>query len=446
MTVDHGLPEPCQARTESDFVALLRRLKDWSGLTYRQLETRARRHGVQLPRSTVAAALCRQSLPREEVVEGVVRACGHDPAPWLKARAGLTRPQAPPLSAAEPDPGGAPRQLPPAVTVPVGREAELARLAGLLDAGSRVIVVSGLPGGGKSTVALHAVRRTAARFPGGQLYVNLQGTEPDARPLPTREIIARLLRGLRVADSTIPETAGEAAALLRTIVAGRSLLVLLDGVVSAAQVRDLLPLGGGSTVVLTSRHRLSTLEGVDRVVVGPLSPAGAMTMLEQLLGAERVRREPVGTARLAELCGYLPLALRVAAARLAVHADWPVEALVARLGPACRRLSELAVDDVDVAGSLALSYRALAASADRDALRVFHLAGTLPGPEVEAGTVAGALGISAAAADRAIESLVEAHLVENVDAVRYRMHDLVWQLARERAGADSPEVALSAVR
>ncbi len=429
----HGVPEPCRARTGSEFVGLLRHLKEWSGLTYRQLELRARRQGAQLPRSTVAAALGRASLPREEVVDGIVRACGHDPDPWLEARAKLA------LGGAAELPGdSAPRQLPPAATALAGREAELEQLRRMLapDAPqTRVIVISGTPGGGKSALALHAARHAAERFADGQLYVNLRGSAADARPLPPREIVARLLRGLGVRDAGVPETADEAAALLRTVVAGRSFLVLLDNAASAAQVRHLVPLGAGSTVMLTSRHRMTSLEGAAHVAVGPLSPAGAMWMLERLLGTDRVRGEPAAVARLAQLCGYLPLALRVAAARLAVRPDWPVAGLVERLQDERARLDELRVDDVEVAASLAMSYRDLTACTGRvagAALGAFHLVGTLPGPEVESQLVAERLGLTAADADRAIEWLVEAHLLEVAGGGRYRMPDLLWLFAGQQ--------------
>jgi hypothetical protein len=427
-------PEPSKAVTHREFVMLLRQLKDWAGLTYRQLETRSARHGYRLARSTIAAAMTRESMPREEVVDGIVRACGREPAPWLQARRRLVcGTAAPPADA--PVGGVRPRQLPFEAAELVGRAAESARLATLLTESRScgMIVVTGPPGVGKSALAVHGARRSLAAFPDGQLYVDLQGATAAAVPLTPAELVRRLLRGLGITDPILPPTVDEAAAMLRAVVADRRLLVLLDNVSSVAQVRPVIPLGRRSVVMVTSRSSLTSLQGARCLDLGALSAAPAVAMLQGLLGVDRAEEAPEAVERLAEVCGYLPLSLRVAAARLAARPRWPVGALVERLSDDRRRLDELRVDDLEVRGSLEVSYRALVDGAERAALRIFHLLGRRPTPEIELSTAARLAGMPYADADLAMDRLVDAHLVDQLGSGRYRMHDLVWLLARERA-------------
>lgn len=431
-------PEPFGVRTEAEFVALLRQLKNWSGLTYRQLERRAEREGSRVARSTIAAALSRSSLPRREVVEGLVRACGRQPTPWLQAlrRLALDSPGQQKREREQP-----PRQLPIPTGALVGRAPELALLDRVLNEPApsvNVLALSGPPGSGKSSLALHAARLAAANFPDGQLYVDLQGSTPDAAPLTPLEVARRLLRGLGLPDAAVPPTAEEAAALLRGTVAERRLLVLLDGAAGAAQVRPLLPLGERAVVVLTSRSTLTSLERSRQIVVDVVSPVEAALMLEGLLGVERTRAEPAALTHLAALCGHLPLALRVAAGRLIARPDWLVKDMVRRLDDDRYRLDELWMDDIDVRASLVVSYTALAQSSsalDREALRVFHLIGTLDSPQATTTLAARLLGTPPAETDRAISQLVSANLVRNVGDGHYRMPDLVWLLARQQATA-----------
>ncbi|MBC6459925.1 helix-turn-helix domain-containing protein [Actinomadura sp. HBU206391] len=439
-------PSPEQAGTPEEFMVRLRQLREWTGLTFRDLETRSRRLGDHLPRSTLASTLRRDALPRQEFVEALVRACGLDPAPWARARRRL----AVRLAAAEPAgertwvqaaeqapvrDGSAPHQLPLAPPVLVGRDRELDQVAGML-AGTPVTVISGPAGAGKSAVGVRAAHRAAHLFPDGQLYVNLRGTTPGAEPPAPAEIAGVLLRSLGIAWPQAPADAGEATGRLRTALSGRRLLVLLDDVASAAQVRPLVPCCGPSAVILTSRMSLTSLDGSRHVRLDPLSHAEAEEVLERNLGAERVRAEPEAVRTLADLCGHLPLGLRIAAARLAARPEWPVRVLTRRLADERRRLDEFRVDDMDVRASLAVSFEDVAGSDDepaRLAARVLGRLADLPAGEIRLPEDAVLLEVPEDTADRALERLVDAGLVESRTPGCYRVSELVRLFALEQS-------------
>ncbi|GIH08907.1 hypothetical protein Rhe02_69740 [Rhizocola hellebori] len=440
MSAEFPVPQPYRAQTQREFVALLRQLKECSGLTYRQMEIRAERLGFRLARSTVASVLSRNTLPRQELVQAIVHACGQDPLPWLQARRRLSAAGHKP-DAESSDAPAQPRQLPTQISDPIGRERELMYLTTLLLECRRsggVPIVSGPPGSGKSMLAVAAARKAVSHFPDGQLYVDLKGSTPGALPLSPIDIAGRLLSGMGVDGAQVPATVDEAAALLRTVTTGRRVLVLLDGAVAAAQVRCLVPLGPGAVVFVTSRAGLTSLDGSHHLSLTNLSPIQAVALMEQLLGIDRVRAEPAAVRRLAKMCGYLPLALRVAAARLTVRRDLPVGAFVERLADQRQRLDELRIDDLDVRASLEISYRQLIIGdqPDRCALRAFLLIGASPQPELEVAKAATLLEMSTAEVDRAMERLVDAGLVESIGPGRYRMNNLVWLLAQEHARAE----------
>ncbi|WP_433466340.1 NB-ARC domain-containing protein [Spirillospora sp. CA-128828] len=415
----------------------LRQLREWTGLSYRELETRSRNMGAFVPRSTLASALRRNALPRQEFVVTVVRACGLDPVPWARARRRLAVRLATSGHPAEPAPaqhGPAPHQLPPSPAVLVGRDEELGRLVRMLTT-TPVTVVSGQPGVGKSAAALRAAHRIAHLFPDGQLYVDLRKETPGAEPPGPAEIAALLLRSLGTEGSQVPADAGEAAGRLRTMLSGRRVLILLDDVASAAQVRPLVPCGGQSTAILTSRTPLTSLDCAGHMRLRPLSRDAAMEALERFLGAERVQAEPEAVRTLADLCDRLPLGLRIAAARLAARPEWPVRVLAERLADERRRLDEFRVDDMDVRASLALSFEDLAGSADeqnRLAVCVLGVVAALPAGQVRLGEAAALLDMPQDTAERALERLVDANLVESSTPGSYRVPDLVRLFALER--------------
>ena len=416
----------------------LRQLKDWTGLTYRELETRSRGNGDHLPRSTVASALRRNALPRHEFVETMVRACGLDPDPWLHARRRLTvlgETAERPADAAPAEQPSTPRQLPPTPPVLAGRSRELEHAVRMLSS-TPVTVVSGPPGVGTSAVGVRAAHLVTHEFPDGQLYVNLRGTTPGAEPLTPAQIAGVLLRSVGIPGSQVPADAGEAAGKLRTVLSDRRVLIVLDDVGSAAQVRPLVPCGGRSTVILMSRTPLTSLDGSRHVHLAPLSRGEAQEMLEGYLGAERVRGEPDEVRTLVDLCGGLPLGLRVAAARLAARPEWPVRALTERMADVRRRLDEFRVDDLEVRASLAVSFERLGGGDDdqaRLAVRVLGLMAGLPSGEVRLPEAAALLNLSQDVADRALERLVDANLVESGTPGKYWVSDLVRLFALERS-------------
>lgn len=440
-----AVPTPDGAMTPDEFMVRLRQLKEWTGLTYRDLEARSRSTGGHLARSTLASTLRRNALPRQEFVEAMVRACGLDPAPWARARRRLAVLHAAAEPAADRAPGArgtAPRQLPPAPPVLVGRDAELGRLARMLGA-APVTVISGPPGAGKTAVGVRAAHLVADRFPDGQLYVDLRGTAPNDEPLTPAEIAGVLLRSLGEGDARAAADAGEAAGRLRTALSGRRVLIMLDDVASAAQVRWLAPCGGGSAVLLTSRATLTSLDGSRHVRLGALPPDRARQALELFLGAERVRGEPEAVRTLADLCDRLPLALRIAAARLAARPEWPVRALVERMADPRRRLDELRVDDMDMRASLAVSFADLARGRDeaaRLAVRVLGLPAEPPDGQVRTATAASLLDVPPDSAERALERLVDVGLAESSAPGRYRVPGLVRLFALEPNGRREPAV------
>ncbi|TLQ43148.1 ATP-binding protein [Streptomyces marianii] len=220
------LPNPDEVHSQRELVAVLGLLKDRSGLTYRQLESRARRAGFRLPRSTVASTLARTTLPKEEFVTALVRACGADPATWQEAyrRVADLRPEA--------DTGAhsvvtQPRQLPYCAPDLIGHERELSAVVDWLTsphAQPPVTVITGPPGVGKSVLALRALRRVVAHYPDGQLYVELRCATPGAEPLPVDHVVTRLLRGLGIPPYQLPADISECTALLRSLLADRRVL------------------------------------------------------------------------------------------------------------------------------------------------------------------------------------------------------------------------------
>ncbi|GIJ29573.1 SARP family transcriptional regulator [Micromonospora qiuiae] len=336
-----------------------------------------------------------------------------------------------------------PRQLPLDVPTFVGRKGELATLGELLDPDNgsghgSVVIIHGPPGVGKSALAVHAVEPWASRFPDGQLYVNLRGATPGVEPLSPGEGLGRFLRALGVPAAEVPHDIEEAAGLYRTLVAARRMVILLDNAATADQVRPLLPGTSRTAVLVTSRAGLTALEGATHVGLGPLDPDASRAMLERLIGDARAADDPPATARLVELCDRMPLGLHVAAARLKTRPTWAVRDLVERLTDEQHRLSELASGVLAVRSSLGVSYAALARSddpGDRAAARALCLIGLMPVTDIDSHTAAALLDTSPAEADRVIERLLDAHLVEAVEPDRYRIHDLVRLFAREVAAS-----------
>lgn len=333
-----------------------------------------------------------------------------------------------------------PAQLLPDVTAFAGRWQRLAELDAIAGTGSRVALVTGVGGVGKTALAVHWAHRRAADFPDGQLYVDLRGYS-HGRPVAPAEALARFLRGLGVAPAALPADPDESAALYRSLLAGRRMLVLLDNAADAGQVRPLLPGDPGSVVVVTGRDRLDGLvvrDGARRVALDLLSPAESLALLTAAVGAERVAAEPDAAAELAGLCGHLPLALRVVAANLIGRPGLRIAECVATLTE--DRLAGLTVSG-DPASSVHevfdQSYRRL----DTGARRMYRLLGVAPGTDISVAGAAALTDGTEAAARRSLGALVTAHLVAE-DGGRYSMHDLISEHARATAEAGEVDAAV----
>lgn len=334
-----------------------------------------------------------------------------------------------------------PAQLPADVRAFTGRAAELSLLDGLLPAGpAPVVLVSGAPGVGKTVLAVHWAHRVAARFPDGQLYLNLRGFDPGGVAMEPADGVRRALDALGVAGERLPATADGRAALYRSLLAGRRMLVVLDNARDAAQVRPLLPGAAGCLVVVTSRHQLIGLvaaDGAHPLVLGPLGPADARRLLTRRVGAARLAAEPAAVAEMIERCGGLPLALVILAARAALDRHLPLAAVADQLRGLDGRLDALATGDpdTDLRAVFSWSYQALPPAS----ARLFRLLGLHPGPDVTAPAAASLAACTAAEARRQLSELVRAGLAAQPVPGRYVLHDLVWAYAAEVAARAEPD-------
>ncbi|MFJ3445674.1 BTAD domain-containing putative transcriptional regulator [Streptomyces sp. NPDC086081] len=330
-----------------------------------------------------------------------------------------------------------PAQLPPPSAHFIGRTPEREALRRLLTGpGPRpTAVISGMPGIGKSALALRLAHDLAERFSDGQLHLDLRGATPGATPLPPGRALTALLRDLGVEPCRIPESPDAASALLRSLLARTRTLLVLDGAVSAAQVRPLLPGGAGCAVIVTSWFPLTALDGAARFPLAPLSHEESIDLLRAASG--RAGLDGADAARLlVERTGRLPLALRVVAARLAARRALTPEALAAELSRGDSRLRHLEYDDLSVRRSLAGAYDALAASphqTDRDAALALRRIGALDLPDYGAPLLARLTGTGVLRTEAALGRLVEAALLEETAYGRYAPHPLVRDLARDLA-------------
>lgn len=336
--------------------------------------------------------------------------------------------------------GSVPRMLPAEVADFTGRTTAisrvLARLADERDVATRsapaVVVVSGQGGIGKSALVLHLAYRLADRFPDGQLFASMHGA---THPVLPAEVIARFLRALGVPGAAIPDSLDERAEMYRNRLAGRSVVVVLDDAAQEAQVLPLLPPGGDSAVLITSRRRLTALPGAGRVELESFTTDSAVALLQRVVGA-RVEDDPRAATELVLLCGHLPLAVRIVAARLAARPHWSLRTMVERLSDESAQLDELRHGDMAVRASLLLTYEAL----EPEARRLLRLLALIDAPHFGAWACSALLDVDHRPAHDQLDELVELHLVDvDVDpggdahAARYHLHDLVRLFARERA-------------
>ncbi|MFC9241432.1 BTAD domain-containing putative transcriptional regulator [Streptomyces decoyicus] len=317
-------------------------------------------------------------------------------------------------------------QLPPRISDFCGRAREIAALDQHLDRVPRpdCVVLAGGGGAGKTTLAVHWAHRLKDEFPDGQLFVDLRGFErPPMRP---GTVLGMFLRALGVPDAKIPDAVTERSALYRALLAGRRMLVVLDNAGTAEQVRPLLPATPGALAVVTSRRRLSGLmirDGAALVTVGPLPADEALELLGTALGRQRIAAEGAAARELVERCDRLPLALRIAAARLMAHAGWSLADWTKKLADEGHRLCELSAADPDLSmeAGLYLSYRALSSGA----ARLFRLLGLVPGPDVEVHAAAALAGRDLERTRRHLAELCEAHLFEEQAGGHFARTELV---------------------
>lgn len=334
-----------------------------------------------------------------------------------------------------------PAQLPADITDFTGRRVQLATVAHLAAAADRVatvlVAITGKAGVGKTTLAVRAAHRLRTHYPDGQLFVDLRA---QAHPLTPAEVLARFLRSLGVDRMAIPDDGEERAALYRSRLADRRLLIVLDNAECEAQLRPLLPGTPGCAVLITSRTRLAGLTGARLVDLDVFEVDQAVELLARLAGPRRVATEPAAAKEIVRLCGFLPLALRIAGARLGSRRHWPLSRLEADLVDEQHRLDKLRLGDLDVRASLALSYHSL----DVTAQRAFRLLGLLEVRDFAPWVAAAMLNVSQWRAEELVDSLVDMHLLDVAGhgasgQLRYRFHDLLRAYAREVATAQETE-------
>jgi DNA-binding SARP family transcriptional activator len=337
-------------------------------------------------------------------------------------------------------------QLPADIGDFTGRAAQVGHLCDMLtrrDAASgpgvvRIAVVAGAAGLGKTTLAVHAAHQVRDLFPDGQLYVDLSSA--SAEPAAPSDVLVRLLRDLGVDGDKVPADSESRAALYRTRLTGRRVLILLDNAKDAAQVRPLLPGTASCAVLVTTRNRPTDLVSTRFVDLNVLSDLEALELFTRIVGDDRPVSEPDATAEVLLACAGLPLAIRICAARLAARRQWKVATLANRLRDEHRRLDELQTGDMEVRASFQVSYDSLRAGRHQvDPARVFRLLGLWQGRQIGLQAATALADDSEGDVAAALETLVDANLLESPAPDWYRFHDLLRVFATERAEAETTE-------
>ncbi|MCR8573979.1 AfsR/SARP family transcriptional regulator [Streptomyces sp. Isolate_219] len=327
-----------------------------------------------------------------------------------------------------------PQQLPATVADFTGRTPFVAELGDRLatSEGSVMAVsaLTGIGGVGKTTLAVHVAHAAREHFPDGQLYADLQGA--GHTPAEPEAVLGAFLRALGTPDSAIPDGLEERSALYRSALAGRRVLALLDNARDAAQIRPLLPGTEGCAALITSRARMIDLAGAHLIDLDVMSPDEAFTLFTLIVGEERVNAEREASMDVVGACGFLPLAIRIAASRLASRRTWTVSVLASKLADERRRLDELRAGDLAVTATFELGYGQL----EPQQARAFRLLGLADGPDISLAAAAALLGMDADTTESLLESLVDTSLLESAAPGRYRFHDLVRLYARSCAERD----------
>ncbi|WP_186785503.1 helix-turn-helix domain-containing protein [Streptomyces misionensis] len=339
-----------------------------------------------------------------------------------------------------------PCTLPRGVRDFVGRHAELSALRALAQRAAEgqdrdgdvppVAVVSGPPGSGKTTLALRLAEEFAPSFPDGEFLLDMRGLEEH--PLSAQEAVLRLLGAWDIEVAQLG--AEERLARYHASAARLRAVLILDNAADEAQVRPLLPREGGVLAVVTSRRTLAGLEGVRRVQLGALSEDESTALLRAIVSDGRVDAEPDAVRSVSELCGHLPLALRVAGNWAATRTNWSLRRLAGRLADEDRRLDSLSAGDLRVNSAFSLSYSRLAPAA----ARMFRLLSLVPGPDFSAPPAAVLAGVSLPYAEDLLDDLLDAGLLMTSPGDRYRFHDLLRLYARSRLRAEEGEAGAAA--
>jgi DNA-binding SARP family transcriptional activator/Tfp pilus assembly protein PilF len=326
------------------------------------------------------------------------------------------------------------QQLPAPPPMFTGRTRELAALDRARDTSTVVIsAIDGMAGIGKTALAVHLAHRIADRYPHGQLFIDLHGHTPGTPPREPADALDHLLRALGVPGPQIPADLEERAALYRTRLADQRMLILLDNAATETQVAPLLPGSPGCLVLITSRHRLAGLDHTHTLSLDTLPAPDAASLFVRTSGQGQLSDQPADlVAELVDLCGRLPLAIRIAAGRLRSHPTWHLSHLVQRLRDQQHRLSELEAGQRSITATLDLSYQHLTP----DLQRAYGLLGLHPGPDIDVYATAALLDSALPPAGRMLDHLLDAHLLQEPTPGRYRFHDLTRAHAAHTASRD----------
>ncbi|MDH6115172.1 hypothetical protein P3T36_004091 [Kitasatospora sp. MAP12-15] len=401
-------------------------------------------------------------LVTREALAALAGALGVDGTRLLRLLGDVHCPLSPPDGSRPPTPAATvsvapasvPAQLPAVVADFTGRREQLDELVGLLTTGGHgpgqvpVVAVTGAGGLGKTALAVQAGHLAALHFPDGQLYADLRGA--DLAPRDPTEVLGQWLRALGEDAGSIPSQVEELAARFRSLLAGRRVLVVLDNAAGAAQIRSLIPGTAGCAVLITARTRLSDLLATRHLPLSTLDDQEAGELLAAVISDRRTAAEPEAVARVLAGCGGVPLALRIAGARLADRTTWAIATLADRLEDERHLLDELTLGDLAIRTAFHTSYHNLpgiragrpstgaqaGSSADGSAAWAFRLLGLCPSTRFTAHAAAALLDLPLRRAEDLLDTLVEAHLVEVDGPDRYRLHDLLRTYAAELTRRD----------
>ncbi len=302
-----------------------------------------------------------------------------------------------------------------------------------------IAVIDGMGGVGKTALAIHVAHQVAKDYPDGQYFIDLHGFSPGTDPVPPEQALDTLLRATGLPPTLIPAALDDRSALWRSRMAAQRAVLVLDNATDTAQLRLLLPGTPSVLVIATSRRKLTALDSTTAVSLDVLPADAAVALFTRIAGAARVADEPAAVARVVELCGRLPLAIRIAAARLRHRATWSVAALVDRLHTQVRRTRFLQADDCDVMAVLRLSYRYLS----RPQQRLIRLLSLHPGPDFDAYAAAALAGLSLADAEHCLDVLFEDNLLRQDSAGRFYLHDLVADCTEELLAEQADDTAVA---